>query len=117
VIGMTNLLDLIDPAVLRRGRFDHVIEVEMPSRAEVAALLDFLLAKLPKSDNLRLESAILALTGKPLSDAAYFVREAARLAAKSGKARLDQESVVSALDRIRRSPQKRDSRIGFVRSD
>jgi len=117
VIGMTNMLDLIDPAVLRRGRFDHLVEVEMPSRAEVVALLDFLLAKLPKSDDLRLEPAIVALTGKPLSDAAFFVREAARLAAKSGKAQLDQESMSLALDRAFRSPKKKDGQIGFLRHD
>ena len=31
IVGMTNRLDMIDPAILRRGRFDHVIEVGMPT--------------------------------------------------------------------------------------
>src|SRR5262249_49403439 len=39
VVAMTNRIDMIDPAVLRRGRFDHVIKVEMASKAEVSDLL------------------------------------------------------------------------------
>jgi SpoVK/Ycf46/Vps4 family AAA+-type ATPase len=35
VVAMTNMVDSIDPAILRRGRFDHVIEVKMPSAVEV----------------------------------------------------------------------------------
>ena len=36
---MTNMLNVIDKAILRRGRFDHIIEVTMPSSDEVEALL------------------------------------------------------------------------------
>ncbi len=39
VIGMTNRLEMIDSAILRRGRFDHVIEVGMPSAGDVADLV------------------------------------------------------------------------------
>ena len=39
VIGMTNRLDSLDPAVVRRGRFDHIIEVGMPTELEVLSML------------------------------------------------------------------------------
>jgi cell division protease FtsH len=42
IIAMTNLIEVIDPAILRRGRFDHIIEVGMPSREDVASLVDSL---------------------------------------------------------------------------
>ena len=40
LFGMTNLLDSMDKAILRRGRFDHIVEVGMPSKEEIMALLD-----------------------------------------------------------------------------
>ena len=86
IIGMTNLIDLIDPAILRRGRFDHIIEVGMPSKDEVASLVESLLSKLPKSSDLVLDGIIDHLTGKALSDTAFVIREAARLSAKAGTA-------------------------------
>ena len=64
VVGMTNMIDLIDSAILRRGRFDHVVEVGLPTPSEIAALLDSLLERLPKADDLQLDSVIDALTGR-----------------------------------------------------
>jgi ATPase family associated with various cellular activities (AAA) len=115
IFAMTNMIDLIDPAILRRGRFDHIIEVGMPSRIEVVSLLASLLEKLPKSDDLNLDSTLDVLTGKPLSDAAFVIREAARLAAKAGKSQLDQDSVISALKSLPKDKEDNGKRIGFVR--
>lgn len=115
VIGMTNRLDMIDPAILRRGRFDHVIEVAMPAAEEVTALLESLLAKMPKDSALDIASATRPLTGRPLSDAAFVVREAARLAARAGKVMLDQSSLDSALESLPAKPPETTKRpIGFV---
>ena len=114
IIAMTNLIDMIDPAILRRGRFDHIIEVGMPSRIEVASLLDSLLSKLPKAEDLNLDVILDVLTGKALSDSAFVVREAARIAAKAGKTQLDQESIVAALKSLPKDKGKDSRRIGFV---
>src|SRR3546814_9521295 len=51
VIGMTNRLDSLDPAVVRRGRFDHILEVGMPSEIEVNSLLTAKLADIPTDDD------------------------------------------------------------------
>ncbi len=114
IIAMTNLIDRIDPAILRRGRFDHVIGVGMPSRIEVAALLESLLAKLPKVDVLNMDTTLDTLTGKALSDSAFVVREAARLAAKAGQSRIAQEHLEAAL---RSLPAERNTSrpIGFTK--
>jgi len=114
IIAMTNLIELIDPAILRRGRFDHVIEVGMPSKAEVASLLEALLDKLPKEAGLSLDASLDALTGRPLSDAAFVIREAARLAAKDSKKRIDQLSLHAALDSLPAAKGENDRRIGFA---
>jgi SpoVK/Ycf46/Vps4 family AAA+-type ATPase len=115
IIAMTNLIEMIDPAILRRGRFDHVIEVGMPSKIEVASLLETLVGKLPKEANLSLEASLDALTGRPLSDAAFVIREAARLTAKVGKSRIDQVSLDTALGSLPDAKGKQARRIGFAK--
>lgn len=114
VIAMTNLIDMIDPAILRRGRFDHIIEVTMPSREEVEALLNALVRRIPTDPALEIGSAIDRLVGKALSDSAFVVREAARIAAKSGKDALDQASLDSALSSLPPDGAKSDRPIGFI---
>jgi hypothetical protein len=114
IIAMTNMIEMIDPAILRRGRFDHIIEVGMPSREEVASLVDSLLSKLPKAD-LNMDKIFDALTGRALSDSAFVIREAARLAAKAGKTKIDQESIEAALNSLPKDKEKTNKRIGFFR--
>ncbi len=113
IIAMTNLIELIDPAILRRGRFDHIIEVGMPSRAEVEALLDSLLGKIPTANDIDISPLLEALTGKPLSDAAFVVREAARLSVKAGKSQIDQGSITSALASLPKDKEKIGRGLGF----
>ncbi len=115
VIGMTNRIDAIDPAILRRGRFDHIVEVGLANEAEVRALLDDLLAALPHGADV--DTAILArsLARRPLSDVAYVLREAARLTVKSELAQINQGVLLEA---IRQAPARDENedvrpRIGF----
>jgi hypothetical protein len=115
VIGMTNRLEMIDSAILRRGRFDHVVEVGMPSKEEVGELVNSLLQKVPLGSGVTSDKAIAALTGRPLSDAAFAVREAARLAARAGTHEIDQESLDAAVAKLSLLEDKGGSRpIGFV---
>ena len=119
IIAMTNLIEMIDPAILRRGRFDHIIEVGLPSRIEVASLLDALLSKLPTAEDLNMATLLDALTGQALSDVAFVVREAARLTVKAGKSHLDQESLETALKSLPEYNEKKRRyiyriRLGFM---
>lgn len=117
IIAMTNRIEMIDSAIQRRGRFDHVIKVDFASEVEVLALLDKLLAALPKESDVDAKPLAKELAGRPLSDVTFVVREGARLAARSGKDRLDQTSLLSALHS---SPAREGEggetrrRIGFV---
>ena len=116
IVAMTNRVDMIDPAILRRGRFDHVIKVDYASQDEVKSLLDKLLTILPKENDVDPIPFAKQLAGRPLSDVAFIVREGARLAARSGKDRLDQNSLLAAMKsapaRDREGGTKR--RIGFI---
>ncbi len=97
IVAMTNRVDMIDPAILRRGRFDHIIKVDYASEAEVLSLLEKLLSSLPKDKDVDAVPFAKELAGRPLSDVAFVVREGARLAARSGKDRLDQDSLLAAM--------------------
>lgn len=116
IVAMTNRVDMIDPAILRRGRFDHVIKVDFASELEVLSLLEKLLSTLPRSDDVDPRPFARELAGRPLSDVAFVVREGARLAARSGKEKLGQESLFAAMEsapaREREGGQQR--RIGFI---
>ena len=115
VVGMTNLIDNIDPAILRTGRFDHKIEVKMPTAEDIKSMLDTSLAKLPKDDNLNLDKVIEALTDKPRSDVAFVVKEAARLTAFRGKDKISQQEIDDALEAkaLKSATDKPKRRIGF----
>lgn len=117
IVAMTNRVDMIDPAILRRGRFDHVVNVDFASEEEVLSLLEKLLSTLPKEEDVDASPFASDLAGRPLSDVAFVVREGARLAARSGKDKLDQESLLTALRAAparEREGAKRHP-IGFIR--
>ena len=117
IIAMTNRIDMIDPAIQRRGRFDHVIKVDFASELEVQSLLDKLLSSLPKESDVNSKPLAQELAGRPLSDVAFVVREGARLAARSGKERLDQASLLAALRSTparEREGGETKRRIGFI---
>lgn len=97
VVGMTNLLRNIDPAILRTGRFDHKIEVRMPGKEDIKAMLETALSKLPVEDGIVLDKIIDALIDRPRSDAAFIIKEAARLTAFRGKQKISQEELDNAL--------------------
>ena len=114
IIAMTNRLDMIDTAILRRGRFDHIIKVDYPSEEEVRPLLEKILIDIPKEKDVDPGPLAKRLAGRPLSDVAFVVREGARMAARSGKDRVDQKSLVAALASTpSRDHEGLSRRIGF----
>ena len=107
VIGMTNRLEMIDQAILRRGRIDHIIEVEMPTAREVADLVTTLLDNMPTEDDLSVDKAKRLLNGLPISDVAFVVREAGRLAARAGNNKIDQVALDAAINQTLNSTKKK----------
>jgi len=82
----------------------------------VLSLLEKLLSTLPKDDSVDARPFARQMAGRPLSDVTFIVREGARLAARAGKDKIDQESLLAAMDatpaRDREGGTHR--RIGFV---
>lgn len=115
VVGMTNRLAALDPAVVRRGRFDHILEVGMPSETECLGALRSLLSGIPTRSDVNLDEAAILLAGRPLSDVGFVVREACRLAAKGMRDDVGAEELAAAIQATP-GPVKEEKarRIGFV---
>lgn len=100
LIGATNRPDILDPALLRRGRFDRHIVVGRPDRAGRSAILEIhALGKNvdPSLDLSRLAAQTPGFTG---ADLASVMNEAALLTARRGRRSITEVEVEEALDRI-----------------
>lgn len=113
---MTNRIELIDSAILRRGRFDHIIKVDYASENEIISLMQKLLASLPTDDDVDAIPLAKQLIGRPLSDVVFIIREASRLSARLGRSSLDQPSLLNALKSspVRGKENKIHRQIGFI---
>jgi len=100
VVATTNRKSALDPAFMRRGRFDLVCDLRYPDAPATQAMLNMILAERPCVDGLNTMAAASRLAGRPASDIAAVVEEAARIAAKSGKSAIDDLSLAAALREI-----------------
>ncbi len=111
IIGMTNMYEKIDPAILRRGRFDHHIEVGLPSQDEILSLLTSITKKIVLEPTVDLKKLAEMLKGKTLADVSFIVKEAGLLSGQSGKDCITNESLVKAIEMLPKEEERR--RIGF----
>lgn len=77
VLATTNRLDLLDPALLRPGRFDRIIEIPPPDRVGRLKILQIHTRQLPLAKDVSLEAVADVLNQATGADIAYVVREAA----------------------------------------
>ena len=112
VFAMTNMIDSIDPAILRRGRFDHIIEVKMANTEEIEALLNHRFTELPVDETVDTHKIAKALDGHPMSDVTFVLREAGRFAVKRNLEHMSQECFDDALNLLPKKKEK--AKIGFT---
>ena len=111
IFAMTNMLDSIDPAILRRGRFDHMLKVDFATKEEMQAFLEKRFSELPVDETVDTEALAAELAGHPLSDAAFVLKEAGRFAVRCGLERISATCLDNALTQL---PHKKETRkIGF----
>ncbi|MDQ6838981.1 MAG: ATP-dependent zinc metalloprotease FtsH [Actinomycetota bacterium] len=100
LIGATNRPDVLDPALLRRGRFDRQIVVDRPDRLGRLAILEVhgrTKTLAPSVDLGRLATETPGFTG---ADLASVLNEAALLTVRRGRSSIDQEDLEEAVERI-----------------
>ena len=85
----------------RKGRFDHAFEVDYPDAEEVLSVLGYLVSERPHVPGLGLATAAERLACRPMSDTAWVVNEAARLAVKSSKDAIDDICLFGAISKLK----------------
>jgi cell division protease FtsH len=99
IIAATNRPDVLDPALLRPGRFDRQVVVDMPDIRERELILRLHARKLPLADNVDLGRLARATPGSSGADLANLVNEAALFAGRRGKDRVDMADFEEARDK------------------
>ena len=100
ILAATNRADVLDRALLRAGRFDRQIHVELPSLTERKEIFAVHVRKLKLSNDVDLEYFAKLTSGFSGADIANVCNEAALIAARHSKKTIDKEDFNNAIDRI-----------------
>ncbi|MEL1253772.1 ATP-dependent zinc metalloprotease FtsH [Flavobacterium sp. DGU38] len=100
VLAATNRADVLDKALMRAGRFDRQIFVDLPDIRERAEIFAVHLAPIKKVEGLDLDFLAKQTPGFSGADIANVCNEAALIAARNNKAAVDRQDFLDAVDRI-----------------
>jgi cell division protease FtsH len=100
LMAATNRPEILDPALLRPGRFDRQVLVDRPDKAGREAILKVHLKKVQVQDDLDIEKIAAMTPGMVGADLANLVNEAALLAVRRGKQRVGMEEFQEAVERV-----------------
>ncbi|AEJ61342.1 ATP-dependent metalloprotease FtsH [Spirochaeta thermophila DSM 6578] len=100
VLAATNRPDVLDPALLRPGRFDRQVVVDMPDVKEREAILRIHARKVPLGEDVDFERIARGTAGTSGADLENLVNEAALLAARKNKGVVEMEDFEEARDKI-----------------
>jgi cell division protease FtsH len=107
LIAATNRPDVLDPALLRPGRFDRQVAVEAPDLHGRHAILNVHAKGKPMAPGVDLRMVAKRTPGFTGADLANVLNEAALLTARSGAQLIDDRALDEAIDRVVAGPQKR----------
>ena len=108
VLGATNRPEILDPALLRPGRFDRRVVVERPDLKGRVAILKVHAKDVLMDDTVDLEAIGLATSGAVGSDLANMIIEAAILAVKNGRKAVSQKDLFEAVEVVLVGKEKKD---------
>ena len=108
IIAATNRPDVLDPALLRPGRFDRHITVDRPTKDGRAAILKVHSRKIPLSEDVDLNKIAAGTIGFSGADLKNLVNEAALSATRLNKDQVDKEDFDNARDRVLMGPPREE---------
>jgi cell division protease FtsH len=107
VLGATNRPDILDPALLRPGRFDRQVTVDVPDVHGRLDILSLHCAGRPLAPGTSLEEIAKLTSGFSGAELANVINEAALLTVREGGVEMDQPTLEEAIDRVVSGPAKR----------
>ena len=107
LIAATNRPDILDPALLRPGRFDRQIVVDRPDRTGRKKILEVHAKGKPLAEEIELDTLAAGTPGFTGADLANLVNEAALLAARHGKKTIGQDELEEGIMRVIAGPEKK----------
>jgi len=100
VLGATNRPEILDPALLRPGRFDRRVAVQPPDRAGRVKILQVHTRSMPLADDVNLDTIAASTPGMVGADLANLANEAALLAARRGHDKVRMADFTDSLEKI-----------------
>lgn len=108
VLAATNRSDVLDPALLRPGRFDRRVNIGLPDRKDREAILKVHFAKKPLTKNVDLDALAAKTAGSSGADLANIANEAAITAARHNRKDITQQDVTSAFEKVALGPERKN---------
>ena len=107
VLAATNRADVLDPALLRPGRFDRRVNIGLPDRKDREAILKVHFEKKPTGKDVDLDSLAAKTAGSSGADLANIANEAAILAARNSRHEISNQDVTEAFEKVAIGPERK----------
>ncbi len=111
VLAATNRRDILDPALLRPGRFDRQITVNYPDLKGRVDIIKVHSKGKPMADDVDLENIAKRTPFSTGADLENILNEAAILAARSRASKITQDMLIQAVERVQMGPEKRSHQV------
>jgi cell division protease FtsH len=107
IMAATNRPDVLDPALLRPGRFDRRVTIDLPDRTDREAILKVHARKKPLQEDVNLEIVAQRTPGFSGADLASLMNEAAILAAREERKKVGQFDVIRSIEKVMLGPERK----------
>lgn len=107
VLAATNRADVLDPALLRPGRFDRRVNIGLPDRKDREVILKVHFGKKPLSKDVDLDALAAKTAGSSGADLANIANESAIIAARNNRKEITQADVTEAFERVAIGPERK----------
>lgn len=107
VLAATNRADVLDPALLRPGRFDRRVNISLPERKDREAILEVHFKNKPTDETVDLDKLAAKTAGSSGADLANIANESAIIAARRGHKKITNDDLTEAFEKVAIGPERK----------
>ena len=107
VLAATNRADVLDPALLRPGRFDRRVNIMLPERRDREAILKVHFKNKPTDDTVNIDKLAAKTAGSSGADLANMANEAAIIAARNRRKKITNDDLTEAFEKVAIGPERK----------